>query len=75
MYIMLSKRETRLLILITEPLQSTVLLYCFICILKCARQAMYMPLVNKQYYYTRVFKQRMSTVVDIGVVRVNHIFI
>ena len=31
MYIMLSKRETRLLMI--ETFQSTVLLYCFICIL------------------------------------------
>ena len=29
MYIMLSKRETRLLILMTETFQSTVLLYYF----------------------------------------------
>ena len=51
MYIMLSKRETRLLILKTETFQSTVVLYCFICILTCAWQAMYLPLVNKHYYY------------------------
>ena len=50
-YYALKKKETWLFILMTETFQSTVLLYCFICILKCAWQTMYLPLINKHYYY------------------------